>query len=207
MQLSLANLMFLPVLIIATPMINNLATYIGLVASSHALPNNWHSARWMINLGVPSDLATGHLVFLLMQLPTIVVLMLICTGLFLLRNRYADLIAIASLLALPFVDAYFVSSTMVETRILIYEQSTTIFQRSQFAMEYLRTQLVTALVLVVVITGYILGRFRIGYAMASRRSTAIACAFLSVLMGVSGAVWRMTYQTDAPQSATNRPYP
>jgi hypothetical protein len=192
LQLSLANLMFLPVAIITAPMINTLATYIGLVASPYALPKNWHSAHWMIDLGVPSDFATGHLVFLLMQLPAIVVLVLICAALFLLRNRYADQVAIVSLLALPFVDAYSVSSITVETRILLHQQSTTTFERIQFAIEYLHTQLLTALVLIAAIAAYIIGRCRLGYAASSRRNTIVVLASLSVLIGISWGLWRMT---------------
>lgn len=184
--------MFLPLAVIVAPMINTAAMYIGLVASTYVLPKNWHSARWMINLGVPSDLATGHLVFLLMQLPTVLVLVLIGTGLFHLRNRYADQIAIVSFLALPFVDAYSVSSITVETRILLHQQSTTTFERIQLSIEYLNTQLLTALVLIAAIAPYIIGRCRLGYAASSRRNTIVVFASLSVLIGISWGLWRMT---------------
>ena len=184
--------MFLPLAVIVAPMINTAAMYIGLVASTYVLPKNWHSARWMINLGVPSDLATGHLVFLLMQLPNVLVLVLIGTGLFHLRNRYADQIAFVSFLALPFVDAYFVSSCMEETRRLLHEQSSTIFERGHFALDYLRTQLPTALVLIIVTAIYILGRCRTGYSASTGRKTIIVFSSLSVLIGGSWALWRMT---------------
>lgn len=192
MKLSLADLMFLPLAIIVAPMINTAAMYIGVVVSAYALPKNWYSARWMINIGVPSDIATGHLVFLLMELPTILVLVLIGVGLFLLRNRYADQIAIISFLALPIVDACLVSSSIEETRSLLHEQSSTIFERGQFALEYLKTQLLTALLLIVVIATYIFGRFRTGYAGASLCNTVIVFASLSVLIGGSWALWRIT---------------
>jgi hypothetical protein len=184
--------MFLPLAIIVAPMINTAAMCIGLLASAYALPKNWYSARWMINLGVPSDLATGHLVFLLMQLPTVLVLVLIGTGLFHLRNRYADQIAIVSLLAVPFVDAYLVSSSMEETQSLLHEQSSTIFERGQFALTYLHTQLSTALVLIFVIATYILGRRRTGYSESTQRNTIIVFGSLSVLIRGSWALWSMT---------------
>lgn len=192
MRISLANLIFLPLAIIVAPMINTTATYIGIVASGYTLPKNWYSARWMINLGVPSDIATGHLVFLLKDLPTIVVLVHIGAGLFFLRNRYADQIAIASFLALPFVDAYLVSLCMAETRSLLHEQSTTLFELGQFALMYLHTQLLTALLLIVVIAAYILGRMRTGYAASSRRNPVVVFVSLCLLIGSSWALWRMT---------------
>ena len=192
MHLSLANLMFLPLAFILAPMINITAMYLGAVISYCALTPNWHSARWMIDLGVPSDIATGHLVFFVMQLPAIVALMLLGTGLFLLRNRHSDQIAVISFLALPFVDAYSFSCSMVETRSLLHEQSSTTFEKVQFASEYLHTQLLTAIVLLFAIATFILGRRRNGYAASTPRHTAIVYSSLAVLTVGSWTLWRMT---------------
>ncbi|QDU95943.1 hypothetical protein [Lignipirellula cremea] len=181
MQFSIRDLMLLPVLVLAAGPVVGAASSIGLYLGPMVLPefitNLSEIRHWFIDRGFSIDFVTGHVVFFVNQIPTILVLVLFAVFLFAMRTRVCDQAAVVTIASLPFVEAIQIH-TMSED-----------FGVDNLGWRFLATQPLTGLTLAVIIVVYVLARRKYPNPIPTRTRVVTSGLSLAAILAFSVAVW------------------
>ena len=165
MRFTIRDLLAFPFLAVASIPVVVTMTYFGMTAFPQFTEHTVEIRDWFIAKGVPVDFAGSHIVFYVMQIPTIILLTCLAIVLFSVRSRICDFAAVVFLAALPFVDAMNVG------------------------WAYLNTQWLTAMTVVAIVLIYVGARRWIPNPEPSHRRLVSSATILGLVIAFSIATW------------------